>query len=333
MKKKKLLKTLLLAIGTVAIYLLISYLMESGTMSRSWQTLVVRMCYNIVLAVSLNLVVGYLGELSLGHAGFYAIGAYVGCLVAMNINGPIALQFIAGLLVGGVAAAIGGFLISSSILRLRGDYLAIVTLAFGEIIRSFVKIIPGLGGTKGLTGVPSFGSRQEAFTWSFVVVIITLIIVRNFTASRHGRTVMAIRDNAIAATSIGINIKRYKILVFTIAAFFAGMAGVMFGFFKTNVEPSDFNYNVSIEILVMVVLGGMGSLKGSVIAACIITALPEVLRDAADYRLLIYAVALIVMMLLNSSPRFVAFRRRLAEGAKSVRDRVFRRRNRTKGEV
>lgn len=333
MNKKKWLKILATAVLTVGVYLLIYYLMDSGTMSRSWQTLVVRMCYNIVLAVSLNLVVGYLGELSLGHAGFYAIGAYIGCLVAIQIEGPIALQFIAGLLTGGVAAAIGGFLISSSILRLKGDYLAIVTLAFGEIIRSFVKIIPGFGGTTGLSGVPSFGSRKEAFTWSFVIVVITLLLIHNFAVSRHGRTVTAIRDNAIAATSVGISIKRYKILVFTVAAFFAGMAGVMFGFFKTNVEPNDFNYNVSIEILVMVVLGGMGSLKGSVIAACIITALPEVLRGADEYRLLIYAIALILMMLLNSSPRFVAFRRRLADGARRLRARLVRRGGREKGEV
>lgn len=316
-KRTKALKKFIPLLITIAIYVIVYILMMNGRISRSMQSLAVKMCYNAILAVSLNLVVGFLGELSLGHAGFYALGAYGGCIAALSVNASIQVKFLVGLLVGGIIAAIGGFLISSSILRLRGDYLAIVTLAFGEIIRAIVKILPFTGGTAGLTGIPSF-SKTEAFTWAFAILLITMILVINFTDSRHGRAVTAIRDNAIAAESVGINIKKYKVLVFTISSFFAGLAGVIFGFYKTIVEPADFDYNVSIEILVMVVLGGMGSMYGAAIAACIITALPELLRDADKYRMLIYAIALIVLMLLNASPKFVAFRERVKESVKSI---------------
>lgn len=312
MKKFLQKKNILSVVAMAIIYAVVCLLMVNNVLPRTWQALVIRMCYNVILAMSLNLVVGFLGELSLGQAAFYAVGAYSGCFFAINVELPLILRFIGGLLVGGVCSAIVGFLISSSILRLRGDYLAIVTLAFGEIIRSFAKIIPGLGGTSGLTGVPSFETRLQGFTCSFAVVMVTLIVLQNFISSRHGRAIMAIRDNEIAARSVGINVKRYKVLAFVVAAFFAGMAGVVFGFFKTSVEPADFTYNVSIEVLVMVVLGGMGSMFGSIVAACIITALPEILRGADQYRLLIYAIALIVMMLLNANPRFAEFKEKFS---------------------
>lgn len=305
------LKPLVTVMVVAAVYIGLYLLMSQDILSRGVQSMMIKMCYNIILAVSLNLVVGVLGELSLGHAGFYAIGAYTGCMVAIHTDFPMEARFLLALLVGGVSAALGGFLIGSSILRLRGDYLAIVTLAFGEIIRALIKILPGTGGTSGLTGIPSFANKPQAFAWSFAVVLLTLLLIRNFTRSRHGRAVTAIRDNAIAAQSIGITVNRYKVMVFVIAAFFAGLAGVIFGFYKNILEPSDFDYNVSIEILVMVVLGGMGSLTGAVIAACVITALPEVLRDANQYRLLIYALALILMMVLNASPRFAAFKKKI----------------------
>lgn len=304
-------KSLIVVIVAAVLYTGIYFAMSNDMLSRSWQSMILKMCYNIVLAVSLNLVVGFLGELSLGHAAFYAVGAYSGCLAATMVPLPVWGQFLVGVAVGGTVAAIVGFLISSSILRLRGDYLAIVTLAFGEMIRSFVKVIPGLGGTQGLVGVPSFSSKPESFLFFFGMVLITLLVITNLVNSRHGRAIQAIRDNAIAAESVGINIKRYKVLAFVVAAFFAGVAGVMFGFFKTSVEPVDFTYNVSIEVLVMVVLGGMGNLYGSIIAACIITALPEVLRGADQYRLLIYAVALIAMMLFNSNPRIIQMKEKL----------------------
>lgn len=315
MKKLLSKKNILSVVVMAAVYCVVCFMMMNNVLPRTWQALVIRMCYNVILAMSLNLVVGFLGELSLGHAAFYAVGAYSGCFFAINVELPLIMRFIGGLLVGGVCSALVGFLISSSILRLRGDYLAIVTLAFGEIIRSFVKIIPGLGGTSGLTGVPSFESRLQGFTCSFAVVLVTLIVLQNFISSRHGRAIMAIRDNEIAARSVGINVKRYKVLAFVVAAFFAGMAGVVFGFFKTSVEPADFTYNVSIEVLVMVVLGGMGSMFGSIVAACVITALPEILRGADQYRLLIYAVALIAMMLLNANSRFAELKEKFSLNA------------------
>lgn len=305
----------------IVLYAIIALLILTGILPRSMQSLVVKISYYVVLALSLNLIVGFLGDLSLGHAAFYATGAYAGCAFALHSGLPLIPNFLISLVIGGVCAALVGFLISCAILKLRGDYLAIVTLAFGEFIRSIVKIIPGLGGTKGLTGVPSF-DRFEGFTFGYIVVLLVILILYNFTNSRHGRAITAIRDNAIAAESVGINIRRYKILVFTLSSFMAGMAGVLFGFYKTSVEPGDFTYNVSIEVLVMVVLGGMGSLKGSVIAAVIIVALPELLREAAAYRMLIYAIALIAMMMLNASPKFTALKESLRERLSALRSRV-----------
>lgn len=329
-------KYLLEALAVVALYVVLYLSMQQKmpfdflNMSRTNQTLLSRMCIYILLAVSLNLVVGFLGELSLGHAGFYAVGAYAGCLVAVKLTSmslPIMVVYPISLLVGGVAAALAGLLIGSSILRLRGDYLAIVTLAFGEVIRSFAKIIPGLGGTQGLLGIPSFDERVQSFTWGFVLVVLTLLIVRNIIKSRHGVAVTAIRDNAIAAESIGINVKVYKIKIFAISAFFAGVAGVMFGFYKNSVMPSDFTYNLSIEVLIMVVLGRIGSLRGSVIAAIILTGLPDWLRKAggssvlsfiAEQRMLVYSIVLILMMLFTSAPAFIHVRERIVAVVKGV---------------
>lgn len=323
-------------IAVVAVYVCILFSMKGSmpvdflNMSRTNQSLMTLICVYIVLTVSLNLIVGFLGELSLGHAGFYAIGAYSGCLLATylssNTSIPLGIIYILSLLTGGIAAAIGGLLISSSILRLRGDYLAIVTLAFGEVIRAVAKIIPGLGGTAGLMGIPSF-SKTVSFTWGFCIVVITLLVIKNIINSRHGRSITAIRDNSIAAESIGINVRLYKIKVFAIAAFFAGVAGVMFGFYKTSVEPGNFTYNLSIEVLIMVVLGRIGSLRGSVIAAIILTGLQPwltkigrgvaVLEFIADQRMLIYSIVLIIIMLFTSAPALIAFRQRVSGSIKS----------------
>ena len=306
----------------VSIWAVVSLLIVSGVMSRSLQSLMIKICYYVILTLSLDLIVGYLGDLSLGHAAFYAVGAYAGCAVAVYTNLPLLLKFVLALVVGGAAAGLVGYLISRAIIKLRGDYLAIVTLAFGEFIRSFVKIIPGLGGTKGLIGIPAFDNRVEGFTVSYIVMVLVIIVIYNFTHSRQGRTITAVRDNAIAAESVGIDIKKLKVLVFTISSFMAGMAGVLFGFYKTTLNPSDFTYNLSIEVLVMVVLGGMGSIRGSIIASIIIVALPEFLRGAEDYRMLIYAIALITMMMLNSSARFKAFKEKMSERIGGLRAKL-----------
>lgn len=308
----------------VAIWAVIALLMATGIMSRSLQSLAVKICYYVILTLSLDLIVGYLGDLSLGHAAFYAVGGYAGCAFALYVDMPFIPKFILSIIIGGIAAAIVGFLISKAILKLRGDYLAIVTLAFGEFIRSFVKIIPGLGGTKGLIGIPSYSSRLMGFSLSYIVVLLVIVAIYNFTHSRAGRAITAIRDNAIAVESVGIDIKKMKVLVFTVASFMAGMAGVLFGFYKNTLNPSDFTYNLSIEVLVMVVLGGMGTIKGSVIAAVVIVALPELLRGASDYRMLIYAIALIAMMMFKSNPVLVRFTERLGASIDNLKKSLSR---------
>ncbi len=293
----------------IAIYLAISALTEFDIINRQSKALLVPIGVNIILAVSLNLVTGFLGELSLGHAGFMSLGAFAGAIFTLNMNLPGPLEFIIAILLGGTIAALFGLLIGIPVLRLRGDYLAIVTLAFGEIIRSIINALylPGgrdeagnlilNKGTMGLSGIKTYAN----YTWVYVAVIITIILCQNLVISRHGRAITSIRDNIIAAESVGIRTSRYKIMAFTVAAFFAGAAGVIGGHNVSIIKPSGYGYDRSIDILVFVVLGGMGSIRGSIIAATILTVLPEFLRPIRDYRMLMYAVLLIAMMLFNHS--------------------------------
>ena len=236
-----------------------------------------------------------------------SVGAYVGCIFSATSGLPDYLSFFLGMIVGGLAAAVVGLVIGIPVLRLKGDYLAIVTLAFGEIIRSVMENLTVTGGASGYRGIPMLSD----YTIVFIVVAITIFIIANLVNSRHGRAICSIRDNVIAAESVGINVTYYKIFVFVIAAFFAGVAGVLYGHNLGILIPARFDYNKSIEILVIVVLGGMGSLKGSVIAATLITLLPEVLRGADNFRMLLYSIVLIVMMLLNASPKFASFKAKL----------------------
>ena len=303
MKNKK---NIVLALIAVIIYVVIFSLAQFGVLSRHTQSLLVPIGVNIILAVSLNLTVGFLGELTLGHAGFMSVGAYAGCLFTIYCNLPVWIEFPLALIIGGLVAAIFGVIIGIPALRLNGDYLAIVTLAFGEIIRSVLNNVKFTGGAGGLKGI----DKTSNFTIAYILVILTLIVITNVVRSRHGRAIMAIRDNIIAAQSVGINIVYYKLVAFVGAAFFAGVAGVLYGHNLGILKPSTFDFNKSIEILVIVVLGGMGNITGSVIAAIIITLLPEVLRDLADYRMLIYSIALIVMMLFSSNPTLVEFRQK-----------------------
>ena len=197
-------------------------------------------------------------------------------------------------------AAVAGLIIGMPVLRLRGDYLAIVTLGFGEIIRSVINSMEITGGARGLSGIDRMTNHKH-FTLVFILTLIVIVIVSNLINSRHGRAVCAIRDNSIAAEASGIPVSKFKILAFVISAFLAGMAGVVYAHNTGILKPANFDYNTSIEILVMVVLGGMGNIKGTILAAVILTALPELLRGAADYRMLIYAVVLIAMMLFRNS--------------------------------
>lgn len=303
---------------------------QTGEMPRKIQNLLVPLCIYSILAVSLNLVVGVLGDLSLGHAGFMCIGAYTGAVFTNIFETIIPNDFIRfglALLIGGAFAALFGFLICIPVLRLKGDYLAIVTLAFGEIIKNILNIVylgidseglkVSIDGTtynemllddgqtiiKGAMGITGT-SRDANFIIAFVLLFITVMASLNLINSRTGRAVMAIRDNSIAAQTIGINISKYKLIVFTIASFFAGLAGVLFSHNMNSFSASGFDYNTSILILVYVVLGGIGSIRGSVIAAILLYALPELLREVGEYRMLIYAILLITMMIVNNSEKF-----------------------------
>lgn len=291
--------TYAIALGAFAVMMV---LIATGNATRHLQSMLVPICINIVLAASLNLVVGILGELSLGHAGFMSVGAYAGCLFSLYMQEilPTAVRFPLAMLVGGLVAAAFGVLVGVPVLRLRGDYLAIVTLAFGEIIRSVIINLNFTGGAAGLKGTP----QDATFPAAFVVVMITLVVILNLVNSKQGRAIMSLRDNTIAAESCGIHVSYYKLLAFVVAAFFAGVAGVLYGHNYSILTASTFDYNKSIEILVIVVLGGMGSIRGSMIAAVVMTVLPEALRFMSDYRMLIYALVLIAIMLLNASPVF-----------------------------
>ena len=290
-------KIILTLVGIILCFLLVSYLANGDLLSRQYKSLIVPVGINIILAVSLNLTTGFLGELSLGHAGFMAVGAYSGALFTLNVDLPGPIEFIIAIFIGGGVAAIFGYLIGVPVLRLRGDYLAIVTLAFGEIIRSLINSSEFTGGAIGLSKIP----RYANYTWVFIIVVITVILINNLVNSRYGRVIDSIRENYIAAETIGIKVSKYKTMAFVIAAFFAGVAGVLYAHNFSVLKPSNFDYNKSIEVLVIVVLGGMGSIKGSIIAAIVLTVLPEMLRAANEYRTLLYAIVLIAMMLIQSS--------------------------------
>lgn len=303
----------------VSVALIVLVIMsEAGALNRSTIGLLSRIAYSIILAVSLNLVVGFLGELSLGHAGFMCLGAYIGSFTANYLSGIIEsklLVLIISMLVGGFVAAIFGFIIGLPALRLKGDYLAIVTLAFGEIVRNIFKNLKIFGGAMGYNSKTY--NQKELFVIAFIVVILVLIFVQNLIESKHGRAITAIRDNEIAAKAMGINVTFYKLFVFIIAAFFAGIAGVIYGHFTTPVLYTTFSYNYSIEILVMVVLGGMGRINGSIISATLITIINFVLQsklsgDLAALRLLIYALILIIVVIFNNAPQFKPFKEKLS---------------------
>lgn len=322
----------------IVAYIVVEILLRTGNLSSLMQGLLVPLCTYVILAVSLNLTVGILGELSLGHAGFMCIGAFSSALFSLSMKESIqsdALRFLIAILIAAVSAAICGVIVGIPVLRLKGDYLAIVTLAFGEIIKNFINAIylgvdangihfsmkdaMSLGmepdgkilikGAQGITGTPHCSN----FTVGVVLILLTLVIVNNLVYSRTGRAVMAIRDNRIAAESVGINITKYKLIAFTISSSMAGVAGALYSHNLSTLTalPKNFGYNMSIMILVFVVLGGIGNMRGSVIAAVILTILPELLRGLSDYRMLIYAIVLIVMMLFNWSPNMITLRKKI----------------------
>ena len=328
-------------LGVTAAFVVLTVLKNNGMLTRSLAGQLVPICCYIVMAVSLNLTVGILGELSLGHAGFMSIGAFSGIITAMSLQSAVpspVVRLVLALVVGAVFAALAGLIVGVPVLRLRGDYLAIVTLAAGEIIKELVnclivgrdenglhiifnatgaKSVTDLGlsetgkviikGAQGATGTQTIST----FTAGFVLIMITLVIVLNLIHSRSGRAIMAIRDNRIAAESVGINITKYKLMAFITSAALAGAAGALYGLNFSNLTSSKFDFNTSILVLVFVVLGGLGNIWGSVISAAVLTILPEALRGFDDYRMLVYAVVLILVMLATNDPRVKALLSRI----------------------
>ena len=315
----------IISFGIVIIaFVICQSMIASGAMRRSLKGQLVPICVYIVMAISLNLVVGISGELSLGHAGFMSIGAFSGIIAAawlnvlFNIESEL-LRLILAMVVGGVFAGIAGVLIGIPVLRLRGDYLAIVTLAFGEIIRNVLNCLyfsldgkrlivsfnnPNIPGTILVNGPAgaTVSDKIATFPMGFALIIFTLIVVMNLINSRSGRAIMATRDNRIAAEAMGINVTKYKMMAFVTAAVLAGMAGALYGLNFSTVAASKFKFDTSILVLVFVVLGGIGNIWGSIIAATLLTVLPELLRTFADYRMLVYAIVLILVMLVTNNP-------------------------------
>lgn len=334
MKKKmnlnKSTKNTLITIGMVVVaYIIMMVLTQAGALSSLMKGLLVPLCIYAIIAVALNLTVGILGELSLGHAGFMCVGAFSSAFFSICFKetmeaGP---RFFLAIVIGALVSALFGLLIGIPVLRLQGDYLAIVTLAFGEIIKNIINVLyvghdangfhfstkdfmslnmeaDGkilINGAQGITGTP----HDSNFTVGAILLVITLLIVLNLINSRSGRAIMAIRDNRIAAESVGINITKYKLLAFSISAGLAGLAGVLYAHNLSilQAQPKNFGYNMSIMILVYVVLGGIGNIRGSVISAVILVLLPELMRELNDYRMLIYSIVLIGIMLFNWAPK------------------------------
>ena len=295
-----------------------SVMSMTGSLTSSTIYLLEKIAIAVMLTVSLSVVVGFLGELSLGHAGFMCVGAYLGgktaCLLQPTMGNGF-LSFLVSLVVGGAVAALCGVIIGLPALRLKGDYLAIVTLAFGEIVRSIFmnSSSESFGGSLGLT-TPRY-DKNTLFIIALVLVLGCLAVIQNLIQSKHGRAITSIRDNEIAARATGINVTKYKLSVFTIAAFFAGIAGVLYSFSNYTIQSTKFNYNYSIEILVMVVLGGMGSINGSIIAATLITILDIKLQTILTGNLavlqdLLYALVLIILVIYNNAPALKGFRER-----------------------
>ncbi len=304
-----------IAIGIVAI--IFSALTLAGSLPQSTLYLLEKITMNIILAVSLSLVVGFLGELSLGHAGFMCIGAYMGgkvaCYMGEIVDGKGILSFLVALVVGAAIAGVFGFVIGLPALRLKGDYLAIVTLAFGEIVKTVFENTgsDSFGGPVGLR-TPRF-DKQYLFIIGFALVLITVFVIQNLIRSKHGRAITAIRDNEIAAKATGINVTKYKLVGFIVSAAFAGVAGVFYSFANSTVSASVFDYNYSIEILIMVVIGGMGSISGSIISATVITYINNQLQtvltgDLAVLKDIIYALVLVLIIIYNNAPALSSFR-------------------------
>jgi len=316
----------------IAAFVIMQILLSLGAVSHMMQSLLVPVCCYIVMAVSLNLTVGILGELSLGHAGFMSLGAFSGIIAAISLQSIIpsdAVRLAIAIVVGAITGGIGGVIVGIPVLRLRGDYLAIVTLAFGEIIKNIITVLyigidskglhiatketelglleDGIAIIKGPMGAVGV-TKLATFTAGFILILITLVVVQNLVSSRSGRAIQALRDNRIAAESVGISVTKYKLMAFVTSAALAGAAGALFGLNYSSTGAAKFDFNTSILVLVFVVLGGLGNIRGSIIAAALLYILPETLRsfNITEYRMLIYAIILIIVMLASNNPQLKA---------------------------
>lgn len=313
--------------GMVILAFVILYpMLQMNMISNKISGLLIPICAYVVMAISLNLTVGFLGELSLGHAGFMSVGAFSGVITVacMQDGMPAPVKLLIAIIIGGIMAGILGLVIGIPVIRLKGDYLAIVTLAFGEIIKNIINCVYvgvddaglhfsmksaealGMNAGKMILNGPQGAvsiSKISTFTAGIILILFSLFVVLNLVNSKTGRAVTAIRDNRIAAESVGINITKYKLTAFIISAIIAGMAGALYAMNFSTIAARKFDFNTSILILVFVVLGGMGNIPGTIIATTLLYMLPELLRQFSDYRMLIYAIVLIMVMLATNSPR------------------------------
>ena len=270
------------------LYGVLQSLISAKVIGSFWELNIILICVNIILSASLNLINGYTGQFSLGHAGFMAVGAYVGVVATVKFELPL----IVALILGAIAAGFLGFLIGLPTLRLRGDYLAIATLGLGEIIRIVIMNIDYVGGAAGFKGIPHLTN----FTWVFFAMLVTLFFIKNFVNSSHGRACIAIRENEIAAEAMGVNTTKYKVMAFTLGAAFAGVAGGLFAHQFYLISPTSFTFMASFNYLIMVVMGGLGSITGSIAGAFVVTFISAALASFPEVRMIIYALALILMM-------------------------------------
>jgi branched-chain amino acid transport system permease protein len=297
----------LLLLGAILASLLVS--LASSHIDPYFLDVTIGVGINVILAVSLNLINGYTGQFSLGHAGFMAVGAYAAAVVTTNfgakllpwVGGQTWILFPLALYAGGLMAAIAGLLVGVPSLRLKGDYLAIVTLGFGEIIKVIFQNVDAIGGARGMIGIPAYTN----IFWTFSIVALTIYVTWALVHSTFGRGFIAVNDDEVAAEAMGVNTTKYKIIAFVVGAFFAGLAGGIYAHFKQYLAPNGFDFNKSIEIVVMVILGGMGNNVGVIVAAILLTVLTETLRRFGDYRMVLYSALLIVLMLTRPQGLFV----------------------------
>jgi len=342
--KKNTVRNIVTYAMVVIAFVICQAMLNAGAMSRAFKGQLIPICVYIVMAVSLNLTVGISGELSLGHAGFMSVGVFSGVVFSTWLNSAFGIdneivRLLLSIVVGGIFAGIAGLIIGIPVLRLRGDYLAIVTLAFGEIIRNVLNCIyisvegkavhfgfnnSSLAGDMVLKGpAGSVGvDRISTFGMGFALVMFTLFVVLNLINSRSGRAIMASRDNRIAAESMGVNVTKYKMMAFVTSAVLAGMAGALYGLNFSSVSAAKFKFDTSILVLVFVVLGGIGNIRGSIIAAALLTVLPELLRAFSDYRMLVYAIVLILVMLASNNPTLRALLERITPKKKTDMDKT-----------